>query len=222
MKNKIISGIYVGFGILYILLSYFGKTEITPFLKPFIVLILILLVANFEVFRTKKLLFGGLIFSWVGDVILLFSSKGEIYFIFGLLSFLIAHLFYILLFWKQTHFQNYKNKRIFWVSALLTLIYLSELLSMLWPSLGGLKVPVFAYSVIISTMLIVAIKGYYSWGKTHGLWVVFGAMLFVASDSFLAINKFSTPFENANLWIMTTYIFAQFFIVKGILALNKK
>ncbi len=221
MNNRIISFGYIGFGLIYFLLSYFGKTEITWYLKPFLLPILMLLVSNFDAFPTKKWLLSALIFSWIGDVILLFASKSEIYFILGLIAFLIAHLLYIVLFWKQNKTEDFRKKRLFWVATILTLFYLKELTTLLWPTLGGLKIHVFVYAITISVMLIVALKGYFSWGKTSGLWIVFGAMSFIASDSFLAINKFSAPFENANLWIMVTYITAQFCITSGILELNK-
>jgi len=40
-------------------------------------------------------------------------------------------------------------------------------------------------------------------------------VLFVISDSVLAINKFYQPFEAANVIIMLTYGLAQLFIVTG-------
>ena len=42
-----------------------------------------------------------------------------------------------------------------------------------------------------------------------------GALLFVISDSVLAINKFYQPFEVAGVIIMLTYGLAQLFIVEG-------
>jgi uncharacterized membrane protein YhhN len=45
---------------------------------------------------------------------------------------------------------------------------------------------------------------------------VAGALLFVCSDSLLAINKFGQPFRFAGLLIMFTYCLAQFLIVWGV------
>ena len=42
-----------------------------------------------------------------------------------------------------------------------------------------------------------------------------GALLFVISDSSLAINKFYIPFEYAGIIIMLTYALAQLFIIEG-------
>ncbi|HRF25670.1 MAG TPA: lysoplasmalogenase family protein, partial [Chitinophagaceae bacterium] len=46
-------------------------------------------------------------------------------------------------------------------------------------------------------------------------WLLTGAILFVISDSVLAINKFYYPFEYRGVLIMLTYGMAQWFIVKG-------
>ena len=42
-----------------------------------------------------------------------------------------------------------------------------------------------------------------------------GALLFVISDSVLAVNKFHHSFEIADVVIMLTYGLAQLFIVEG-------
>jgi uncharacterized membrane protein YhhN len=51
--------------------------------------------------------------------------------------------------------------------------------------------------------------------------VLAGAMLFVISDSAIAVNKFGNHFEYSDTLIMSTYIFAQYLILKGYLAQYK-
>jgi len=51
--------------------------------------------------------------------------------------------------------------------------------------------------------------------KMAGRWMMTGALLFVISDSVLAINKFYQSFEMAGVIIMLTYGLAQLFIVQG-------
>ena len=51
--------------------------------------------------------------------------------------------------------------------------------------------------------------------KLAGQWMMAGALLFVISDSVLAINKFYQPFKAADVIIMLTYGLAQLFIAKG-------
>jgi len=48
--------------------------------------------------------------------------------------------------------------------------------------------------------------------------VLIGAILFISSDSLLALNKFYQGFEGADFWVMLTYILAQYFIVTGMIS----
>jgi len=95
------------------------------------------------------------------------------------------------------------------------LAYLIEFMYLLWPSLGGMKIPVLIYGITISTMLSAAIWQYQKLDDRTSLFLIIGAALFVTSDSILAINKFSSPFDSAGIFIMATYILAQLFIVLG-------
>ncbi len=46
-------------------------------------------------------------------------------------------------------------------------------------------------------------------------WLFGGALLFVASDTLLAVNRFVIPLQGVGFWIMATYILAQYGIVRG-------
>ena len=48
----------------------------------------------------KKLITGALIFSWLGDILLMFEPVNKNFFLYGLVSFLVAHIFYIIFFKK--------------------------------------------------------------------------------------------------------------------------
>ena len=64
-------------------------------------------------------------------------------------------------------------------------------------------------------MFLLAIHMLLIKNKRAGQWMMTGALLFILSDSILAINKFYQPFELAGFLIMVTYGFAQLFIVQG-------
>jgi len=53
--------------------------------------------------------------------------------------------------------------------------------------------------------------------KAAGRSMLLGAILFIISDSVLAINKFYEPFSAAGIIIMLTYAFAQMLIVLGVI-----
>jgi len=209
----VVSIIYLGFII-------FGKEDIAWYLKPLLLPCLLLAVNESKPFSTKKLLLFALLFSWIGDVILLFADKGELYFIFGLVSFLIAHILFILLFIKQEAYKT-PNKLLFGLGILFVVAYLYIMLTILFPSLGDLKIPVSVYAFTISLMFAMAIRGGLTWRKPMNLLILNGAVSFVVSDSILAIDKFYTLLPNASLLIMSTYIIAQYLITFGILKLNE-
>ena len=78
-----------------------------------------------------------------------------------------------------------------------------------------MKIPVLVYGVVISTMLLLALHLIFIKKREAGLWMVGGAVLFVISDSILAVNKFYHPFAGSGAAIMITYGLAQFCIIKG-------
>jgi uncharacterized membrane protein YhhN len=191
-------------------------------MKPLLLLLLLAAVALSENFPTKKILLTALTFSWIGDIILLFTDKGELYFIFGLVAFLLSHLVYIALFSKQKNTRTNDNKTIFWIGILAILAYFICMIITLFPKLGPLKIPVLVYAVAITTMLFFAFKRSLQWTIPANNYILIGAIVFVSSDSILAFNKFYAPIEHASFYIMATYCLAQYLIVTGILKLNAK
>ena len=222
MKNKLYLSVYIGFSVFYLLITAFNQEEIARILKPFLLPLLVVAVYLSEKFKTKTLLLTALTFSWIGDVILLFANKGEIYFILGLVAFLVSHVFYIVLFSKQAISKTIKNKISFGAGIGLIVIYFLMMISTLAPKLGSLTIPVVIYAVVISTMLFYALKGSFQWNTIPYQSVLIGAIFFISSDSILAFNKFDQPIPYASFLIMITYLAAQFCIVWGILKLNQK
>ncbi len=222
MKNKLYLSIYLVISAFYLLITAFNQEEMVRVVKPFLLLILLVAVYYTENFSTKKILLTALTFSWIGDVILLFADRGEIYFILGLVAFLLSHIFYIVLFNKQTISKTISNKLSFGAGIGLIVIYFSLMITTLGPKLGSLTVPVVIYAIVISTMLYFALKGSFQWEAIPNHSVLIGALLFISSDSILAFNKFYEPIPAASLLIMVTYLLAQYGIVKGILHLNQK
>ena len=213
--------VFLVFGILYSILLLTQNDTLTWYLKPLLIPVLFYSVVKSDPSETKKWLLFALFFSWIGDCILLFADKGELYFIFGLIAFLIAHILFIRLFFRQkTENRNYKNP-LFWIGFVAIVAYLISMLVFLFPTLGNLKFPVGIYAMTISIMLVIALKGAFNWENNSKYIVLFGAAFFITSDSILAINKFHTPIPMANFWIMATYLIAQFSITYGILKLNR-
>ncbi|TDP00355.1 lysoplasmalogenase [Flavobacterium sp. 245] len=222
MRNATYFKIYSAFSIVYLLILFLGYENLDLFLKPLLIPLLSFGIYFYRNFPTKNILLLALLFSWVGDVILLFTDLGEIYFILGLVSFLISHITYCVLFNKQNKGEIKRNLVLFGIGSVFIALYLIGMLSVLLPSLGDLKIPVMVYATVISIMLLFAYNGYLIWAKPGNLYVFSGAIVFVISDSILAVNKFYTPVEKSSFFIMLTYLVAQYLIVIGILKLNPK
>ncbi len=151
----------------------------------------------------KNLLLAALAFSVAGDAWLMFPG----YFVQGLASFLIAHLFYIALFKQGVSW--FPSKAVLAVS----LAYGAAMYAYLLPHLGaGLQIPVAVYIFFIALMGAQAIGRAVELKTTSSKWVAVGSLFFMASDSLLAINKFVSPIPISALWILGTYFAAQLVI----------
>ncbi|MCF6133225.1 lysoplasmalogenase [Flavobacterium wongokense] len=220
-SQKLLQG-FLAFGFIYAILLLTENDTLTWYLKPFLLPFLFYAVAKSDSFETKKWLLAALLFSWIGDCILMFADKGEEFFIFGLVAFLIAHILFIVLFAKQKSVHISFKEPMFWLGFVGATIYLVSMLWVLIPTLGDLKFPVTAYALIITIMFKMALKGTFDWKGEAKYRVLLGAAFFVVSDSILAIDKFHSPLDSASYSIMITYLIAQFCITDGILKLNLK
>lgn len=160
----------------------------------------------------KKWIVLALVFSWAGDVLLMFESMNTNIFIFGLVAFLIAHIFYILFYESVIRRENLK-KNYWWFIPVL--IYYVSIIYILSPYLGDMKLPVRIYAIVISYMLIQALQTAMIKDQDAAKLMIAGSVLFIISDSLLAVNKFHGSFEYAGIAIMLTYGIAQLLITLG-------
>jgi uncharacterized membrane protein YhhN len=159
-----------------------------------------------------------MLFCWVGDVLLLF--KPELFFMAGLVAFLTGHILYILCY-QRMRFSESKNALLGPQKvrfALPIALAGTGLVVVLYPVLGDLRIPVMIYALVITIMALQALFRFgYTTNKSFVL-VFIGAILFMISDSLLAINKFLMPIQFASFYIMATYMVAQYLIVEGVIA----
>jgi uncharacterized membrane protein YhhN len=192
-----------------------NDTVVIRICKP---LLVIILAAYFlwqlagQKSRLKTWLLCALAFSWIGDVLLLFDNQHSLFFLLGLSAFLLAHVCYIY-FFHCIRIQESVNGRA--LLLVVVVLYYAVLMSILSPFLGSMKLPVRVYGVVISFMLMLAMHMLFINERKAGRWMFTGALLFVISDSVLAVNKFYQPFAFAPVLIMITYGLAQLFITQG-------
>jgi uncharacterized membrane protein YhhN len=175
-------------------------------LIPMVLIILFAFGSRIRTARYYALVSIGLIFCAIGDYTLQ-------WFIIGLTSFLIGHIFYIAAFSEgkesvpagvKTALLLYGAAMAIWMCS--TLFNQGDVV---------LAIAVFAYISVILTM------GWMSF-KTGSLFAKIGALSFIVSDSILAINKFILDVPFAHQLIMFTYYGAQIFIALSITQYSEK
>jgi len=184
-----------------------------------VLLIPMLIGFAFQSFKNHKpvlrLLLIALFFCWAGDTLLIFTEQNELFFLLGLAAFLLGHIGYIFTFRKSVDTTK-PAKSLPAIYYGLPIVYAVGLLIFLLPKLGDMAIPVIAYAIVISMMCVAAMWRWSNTTKFSFMMVTTGAIVFVISDSLIAINKFHTPFSAASILIMITYIKAQYLIVVGL------
>lgn len=191
--------------ILTILAAYQNR-RLTHYLFKPLTIVFIILIALEPNHPTspfyRYMIIAGLLFSLAGDIFLMLPDR----FIAGLVSFLIAHLFYIAAFIFES------GRALSLWSAIPFLIYGGLMLKALWPHLGKMRLPVVFYMLAILLMGWTAVSRWTLTEQPGSLLAMLGALFFIASDSLLALDKFKGRFRSAQLLIFSTYSVAQWLI----------
>jgi uncharacterized membrane protein YhhN len=146
----------------------------------------------------------GLLFSLFGDILLMLPGDR---FAAGLVSFLLAHISYIVAFDSATQYAGFP-----WIAFPLVLSG-GLVLRYVWPGVSySLRGPIVGYVIVMVTMA--------SWAAyralvSPGLASVVagaGAVLFLISDAALAVDRFRQPFRAAQAIVLATYFAAQLLI----------
>lgn len=198
------SSLFFALSILYLALLSFDPLTISWLIKILPIMVLVIAVSSTPFFPGKTLLLLALAFSATGDILL---EQGL--FVPGIGAFLIAQLHYGGFFAR-----NWSSLKTRWPISGIILVFMLVMAFLLAPYLGELKLPVFAYLVVIGFMGLLATQSNMSLK-----WSVFGAFVFILSDSFIAIDRFLSPLPMGDYVVMTSYYGAQWMIIQG--ALNK-
>jgi len=200
---------------LFIYLEKIEYQHITKLLLiPLLFIYLILNVRKGAYQTSKTIIYIGLFASFLGDLFLIYPGNG--FFIAGMAAFLITHICYIIFFLKANNLKFTKATEFVIASVVITIIAV-KLLNFLKPYLGDLALPVKIYMAAICVMTATAAnligdKKLKNLGLTYFLP---GALLFVLSDSVLAINMFLYKDTILNVVVMLSYGYAQCLIVQG-------
>lgn len=204
ISRKILIPVFFLFSLIFLGTVHRAPYPLSFLVKAVPVFSLALWVWTGRTSNKERLISMGLIFSGMGDVVLELPGKG--YFVYGLSLFLVAHLFYIVAFFRRP---KLGKKQAVIVAAILA--YGVAMITLLSPKLGPMTAPVLIYLLIILIMGVSAVLG-----STNPMTLVVGAGLFILSDSLIAVHRFLAPIPAAGFWVMVTYYPAQFLIARGI------
>ncbi len=216
MNFRIHTILYFATGIAFIALETIGIAWISIAVKSLIIPLLIWLYLRFvrgHWNRFHSMIIIALIFSWIGDITLQLTQFQESFFLVGLGSFLITQLIYMVAFFITPGKNTLFFRKIYLLIPVA--LYGWGILWLLSAGLGDMKLPVTVYTVVILSMLLAAVNREKKVNRQSFLLVLAGAILFVLSDSMIAINKFSQPFELARIAILSSYFTAQYLIALG-------
>jgi uncharacterized membrane protein YhhN len=187
-----------------------GLRRLFRVLKP---LTMVLVIATALIARTpvpaayKTLILAGLLFSLAGDIALMFPEK---WFTAGLVSFLVAHVLYILAFKPSP---GHPISAGIFIPFIIFGLLMFRILA---PSLGPMKLPVLVYIAAITAMASLAAGRFVEMGGIRPLLAFAGAVLFLVSDSVLAYDRFAKKLGPAQAIILGTYFPAQLLIALSI------
>jgi uncharacterized membrane protein YhhN len=168
-----------------------------------------------------------LLFCWMGDIALALAdilrlpdgdARRKLFFMGGVCAFGMAHLFYIYTFLRYLSLKQF-DFRLALLYALPFAVYSYTMYSVLYQHLTGgneaLRLPLAIYMVVlISDGLSSFLRKFQIDAKSSSS-ILTGVVLFVQSDSIIAITEFVDPLPLESFTIMATYILGQWLIVNG-------
>ena len=157
---------------------------------------------------------------WLGDIFLgLKESDKHSYFAWGMGAFGLAHLFYIRSFLKSVDLKRL-NKTVP-VYGLPFIVYAFMMYSVLYHDMvdteeKALRLPLGLYMVVLISSGLSSFLRQHQQRVASARSILAGAVLFVQSDSFIAVAKFVDPYlPLEDFSVMATYILGQYLIIRG-------
>ncbi len=192
--------------------------QVISITKPILMPILALYFIHSVGLKTISniLLFVGLLFSQIGDTLLMYVSINANFFLAGLGAFLVTQTLYTISFYQyENENKGFIAQKPYWILPFL--VYLGTLLYLLLPNIPSQFAPaIVIYALVISTMSVAACNLQTKMKNTNWKILFSGVLLFLISDSLIAVNKFLILLPYEGVSIMFTYILGQFLIVEGV------
>ena len=155
-----------------------------------------------------------LVLGWIGDVILIRKDK-KIFFLLGLIAFLLGHIFYIISFIECLERLSI-GTLIF--SLPLAIVFGTIAFRIIKPPKGTI-LPVIIYMIVLETVALLGLQVFASGFNFAGALIFFGCLLFMVSDLILSYYAFRMVKRLGAVFVMVFYILAQAGIILGLIYL---
>lgn len=161
----------------------------------------------------------GIIFGFLGDVLLLVDDPFSPIIVFGIISFFIGHLLYIVSFLREAGFYNYK--RYFHVFLIICgIFFYGETKAFKYLKEGFQKRNVMVHGISYLTLLAVLniTSAFYcfTYFNVYSFLTFIGSFIFFISDFILVRKMFYESHDYYQVTLMATYILAQSLICYGL------
>ena len=208
--NWIPAFIFFAISLMDILFTNRGFKKGRIFTKPLIIPSL-LLYYSLNSTTLNLFIILALILSTMGDVFLLFR-RSKMFLILGLIAFLLAHIFYTVLFLSTVTFSLIPN--LFYLIIIPYIVFGVLVFKNLKLKEKSIKVGVFLYILVIISMSFSSLLRFYSVPFMTFILPFSGSILFIISDSMLSMRYFGEKRIRGE-FVTVTYVLAQFLIVSG-------
>jgi len=213
-KYKAFTLLFLFLFIAQLLVTLYSPSTFAIVLKAGIVLSLIV----FFVQKTKlkgrfhKRLFTGLLFALLSGILPLFPFIPSVY---SWTCFLLVHLFYIRAFYLDFRSAQELDKKNARIAILACTLLGMGFYVVLRPFIDTSRLPMMLFTFVSCMMLMMAVFRNLRVNQGSFKLIFVGVLLFVLSNSVLALQLFAGSFPFAELWISSTYLVAQYLIVTG-------
>lgn len=158
-------------------------------------------------------LYAALVFSTLGDVFLIPGTPATV--LLGIAAFGLAHVSYLVALLRLRHIrESVRSLEVLGVLAFAAYVYI------LYGLIRGgmtpeLRVPLAIYTVLVVGTGVGAFLRLVARGDRASGLILAGAVLFLLSDSLIAVRRFGHKLPFAEVVVMATYIVGQFLIARG-------
>jgi uncharacterized membrane protein YhhN len=179
-----------------------GKYFLTPLITLCVASMALFATGMYGISLYRAMILMGVMCALVADTMLMVVEVDLLRF--GILYFLVGHLFYIAAFSLDYFFMTW-NLVPALVIALTGIVFFLKVRG----STGSMTAPVAVYLIVLSSMLFLAISGLNHGIEHNRVFAALGAFLFAMSDVVLAVNAFVKKIPHSTVITWSMYAPAQ-------------